>query len=201
MHFRTWLENFTGITPEDIRWWASYAQRLTFPSEEAARQWVFDRREHADRQSYASVFGISGPEYNRAFADAIPVWKSGKSFKIGKRIRKKAFSWDDVDVRPDSLERLQTAGYVNPFDGPSLGPLQLVPVVKLYKTESHADTPSGRAKVAAFARMLKEGDGYFVAVVHNEDGGIIDGHHRYEVAKLLKMRRVPAQLITFSEDV
>jgi hypothetical protein len=28
--------------------WAKYAQKMLFPSEEAAREWVFQKREYAD---------------------------------------------------------------------------------------------------------------------------------------------------------
>lgn len=187
---------FNGIDQESITWWANYAQRMTFRSEQEARQWVFDRRQHADRQPASQVFGVDGPEYNRAFADAIPLYQSGKSWKIGKRIRKKPFGWDEVDIRANTLEQLETAGYVNAFDGPILGPVQLVPIRKLYKVEDHSEKPAGVAKVQFLAQQVKNG-GYFKAIVYNEDGSILDGHHRYEAAKLLRMTKVPAQMVRY----
>jgi len=79
--FQAWLEakQFTGIDKESLNWWANYARGMNFKSEKEARDWVFDRRQHADSQSSAQVFGIDGPEYNRAFANAIPIYQSGKS--------------------------------------------------------------------------------------------------------------------------
>jgi ParB-like chromosome segregation protein Spo0J len=49
------------------------------------------------------------------------------------------------------------------------------------------------------ANKIKESQ-KFKAIVLNTDGGIIDGHHRFEAAKLLKMKTVPAQYVKFQED-
>jgi hypothetical protein len=192
-------KEFTGITPDSIKWWSNYAKNMVFKTEEEAREWVFRVMERSDQQPHSSIFGINGPDYNRQFSDALPLYQSGKSWKIGKRIRKKGFTWDDVDVRPNSLEFLETAGYVNPFDNPELGPVTLIPVSKLHKTEIHSETPQGKEKVWLFAQKLKGGDGYFMAVVYGSNGEIIDGHHRYETARLLKQTRVPAQLLTYDD--
>lgn len=203
MKFRIWIENkqFTGIKPDDIKWWSSYASQQIFPTEAAARDWVFKRREFADHEPHAAMFGgIDGPEYNKQFAQAIPVYQSGKSWKIGKRIRKKSFSWDDVEIKKNSLEDLETNGAVNMFDGPRLSPVKLVPLRLLNKTENHSDTAYGQAKIATIVNQIKSGEGYFKAIVYDPDGNIIDGHHRYEVARMLRMTKVPAQQITYSED-
>lgn len=191
---------FNGFNPGDVEWWTKYAQSLIFKTEEETKQWIFEKREWADKQSYQSVFGgPDGPEYNRAFANAVPLYKSGKSWKIGKRIRKKLFGWDDIHIEPNSLENLTSAGYVNMFDNPELGPVKLVPISKLYKTERHSETINGQAKVMWLAQHIKN-DGYFKAIVYGSDGEIIDGHHRYEAVKSLKLKTIPAQLLVISDE-
>lgn len=192
MDFKLFVE---ALDKEDIDWWSRYAGKLNFKTPEEAREWIFQRKQHSDSQPNAKFFGISGPEYNRSFANSMPIYKSGKSFKIGKRIRNKPFGWDDVEIRPNSLESLETAGYVNMFDGPELGPVQMVSVNKLYKTEDHAD--KNPIKVRVLANQIKSGEGYFKAIVYDDNGAIIDGHHRYEAAKLLRMTKVPAQQIRY----
>ena len=202
MKFRLWLETkeFSGLKPSDIEWWANYSVNKIFSTPEEAREWLFSRREFADRQSHAKVFGIDGPEYNRAYANSMPVYQSGKSWKIGKRIRKKPFSWDDVEIVKNNLEDLQANGTVNMFDGPKLGPVQLVPLRKLRKMETHSEKPAGQAKIHYIVNQIKNGTGYFKAIVYNDLSSIIDGHHRYEVARMLKMTKVPAQQITYPEE-
>jgi hypothetical protein len=203
MNFRTWLEakQFNGVDAESLLWWAKYAANMTFPTEQAARDWVFGRREHADSQPHASMFGgIDGPEYNRQFANAVPLYQSGKSWKIGKRIRKKPFGWDDVEVKKNSLEDLETNGSVNMFDGPRLSPVKLIPLRFMHKTENHSNTPEGQAKIALIVNRIKNGEGYFKAIVIDPDGNIIDGHHRYEVARMLRMTKAPAQQVTFESQ-
>ncbi len=194
------VKQFTGIKPDTVAWWASYTQNLTFKSEQEARDWLFRRAEWADQQSHVAAFGgPDGTEYNRAMADAMPLYKSGKSFKIGKRIRKKPRGWEEFTIIPNTFETLTTAGYINGFDGPTVGKVQLVPISKIYKTEKHSEEPRGIEKVERLYDAIEESQ-KFKAIVLNDDGGIIDGHHRFEVAKRMKMKTVPAQYVTYDEE-
>ena len=113
MNFRNWLENkiFQGITPEDINWLSNYARSRKFSTEQEARNWIFNRRQRSDAEHGAAV-GVDGPEYNRAFADNFPIYQSGKSFKIGKRIRnnENRFRLRDLEIKiPDWEYIVQTA--------------------------------------------------------------------------------------------
>ncbi|CAM6006571.1 unnamed protein product [Sphagnum balticum] len=77
------LRNREKLT-KDQEHWINYTKNTSFDSEQEARDWTFRRKQNADEQ-YGSMFGVSGPEKNRAFADSLPIRKEGKKFKIGPK--------------------------------------------------------------------------------------------------------------------
>jgi hypothetical protein len=182
------------LDKDDVRHWANYAQKLSFSTEQEAREWIFRKLENNDRQ-FGKVFGIQGPSKNRQFANEMPLYKQGNRFKIGVRIRPKRWSWESAEIRPNTLEELETAGYVNMFDNPTLSKVIVVPIRKIYPTESHSQTTYGQTKAAELASMIKEN--YFKPIVLNEDYSVIDGHHRLEAAKKIGLKTIPAQIVSY----
>src|SRR3990172_1782344 len=67
------------ITPGDIKHWSAYAQKISFGSEQEARDWIFRKLELAEQGSMGEVFGRKGLEYNRQYANQFPVYQSGKT--------------------------------------------------------------------------------------------------------------------------
>lgn len=178
------------ISNEDLRFWTDSYRTNSFETPEEAREFIFQQREHARKQGWGGT-----PEENRKFANEMPISKIGKKFKIGERPKKSELNWQTVEIKPNSTEVLATEGFLNPFDGERLGRTQIVPITKLVSNETHSQTPQGKLKVKSIALSLKSTSPYFVPIVIDESGNIVDGHHRYEAVKLLKLKTVPIQVI------
>lgn len=195
MNFKEWLKNqpFKGISPSDLEWWAKYAANLTFPSEKEARDWLFARRERAEKQPSAEVFGIDGPEYNRAFADAMPVYLSGKSFKIGKRIRNdNRFRLKSLEVRRPSLEELNMVAQAGSTADYKFHPVKWIPIRHSVSDQDvYARQPQEIEKIKNLAYQIKT-NGWIEAIIYDvSDYSIIEGQHRARAMAVLGFKTVP----------
>lgn len=184
-------------TPDKIDWIAKYAQNQIFKTEQAAKDWVFHKLEHWERQfSFGKKMGT---ENNRLIADAVPVYMSGKSFKLGKRVRKPKLSWKDIDIEKPSLIPLINAGFINPFDGYKVRGMKLLRTATLHMTEDHSYTENGVNRVYQYAHRIKE-DQTFLAIVVSQDGTILDGHHRFRaVQDVLKWKTIPCLVVELGD--
>lgn len=203
MNFKHWLEAkvFQGITKDNIIWWAKYASTKTFPTEQDAREWVFQRREYADRQSYAHVVGIDGPEYNRAFADAIPIYQSGKSFKIGKRIQKdNRLRLKDLKVRQPEWEYIIQTAQANGTEDFKVHPIQWIPVRYTVEDENDHYMTTEKTYITNLANQIKT-NGWIEAVIFEwHSKNIIEGQHRARAMRILGFNTVPGVGIEYVTD-
>ncbi len=188
-----------SLTSQDINWWSNYAQSMLFNSEPEARSWVASRLEAFDKQQ-GSIFGIDKTK-NQFIANSIPVYSQGKKFKIGRRIRNtNTFSWDQIDIRHNSLEELTTGGFVLAADVKKLGPVELISVQSLHGTDSNINLKN-QEWITKLSGQLKSGEvPYFKAIVYDANtNGLIDGHHRLEAVQLAGIKIIPAQGIEFRD--
>lgn len=204
MRFRQWLENktFTGITPDQIKWWSNYAANLTFPTEQAAKDWVFARKERADKEPASALFGVDGPQYNRAFADSVPIYQSGKSFKIGKRIRNdNRLRLNQLEVRKPGAYELNMAAQASALGEYDFIPLKWIPIKGMIDDKDvYATQQKEVDKIKNLAGLIKS-NGWIEAIIYGieEDGVpyIIEGQHRTRAMKLLGFNTVPGIGIKF----
>lgn len=181
--------------PGQIDHIANYTSKLTFKSPEEAREWYFRKLQHWDKQSWAAITGVNGPEKNRLIADSLPIYQSGKSFKIGKRIRAPKKTWDDIEIKEPSIAPLVSAGWLNPFDGYKVLGIQMKKVSDLHMTEDHSNTEGGQEKVHRYAQRIKD-DETFLAIIVDTQGTILDGHHRYRAVRdVLKWKTIPCLVV------
>ncbi len=189
--FYDWLNCKTLTEGLDVDWWSKYAISWTFASEEEARKWVVDKMLSFKKQ-WPSVHTETDDQINKE-ALAMPLYKQGNKFKIGKRIRKPRFSWEDLEIKPNSLQVLCTAGYINWADGPKLSAIKMVRISAIHPNE-HVNSEH----VLQLFNDIKNND-YFQAIVVDEQGSVVDGHHRLEVAKnFFKFKMIPVQIISYS---
>lgn len=194
LNFKIWLENkiFQGIKPSDVTWWANYAANMIFPSEITARDWVFHKREFSDRQVSATVFGIDGPEYNRAFADAIPIYQSGKSFKIGKRIRKdNRLRLKNLEVKvPDWEYVIQTAQAFSSEDF-KVHKIKWIPIRFTVSDKDDYYLVNQQDRIRRLADKIKD-NGWIEAVIYDyKNLNILEGQHRARAMRVLGFSTVP----------
>jgi hypothetical protein len=194
MRFKIWLENkkFNGIESKDIEWWSKYARSKLFSTEEEARSWVFERRQYADRQSYASLFGIDGEEYNRAFANAIPVYQSGKSFKIGKRVRsEKRFSLKNLKIKKPDWEYIIQTAQANGESDFKVHEIKWIPIRFTVDGQNDYYLMNQKNRIENLASEIKN-NGWIEAVIYDyESLNIIEGQHRARAMKVLGFNTVP----------
>lgn len=196
-------KEFTGITPDDVKWWSNYARSRIFKTSEEAREWVFYIRERADKAPYV-IGGIDGPEYNRKFADAIPLYQSGKSWKIGKRVREdKRFRLSDLKVKTPGIEYLNTTANANTEKDWELGGIKWLRISDLIGQESHYSYDIGNELeyIETLASKIKT-NGWIEAVVVGQTGfeyELWEGQHRTRALRALGFSTVPAYIIKIEE--
>lgn len=180
-----------AISKEDVIWWTDNYKQQTFSTSEEAREFIFQQKEYARRQGW----GGSTKE-NRRFATEFPIQKIGSKYRIGIQTQSKKLEWNSVQIQPNNQEELATEGFLNPFDGERLSKVKMVPITQLTTTEQHSQTPEGQLKVRSIASSLKKNSNpFFIPVVIEPSGFIVDGHHRYEAIKLLKLKEIPVQVV------
>lgn len=189
---------FTGITQESLNWWANYAVNHIFSSPQEAKDWIFNKREFADRQSHAPVFGIDGPEYNRAFADAMPIYQSGKSWKIGKRIRTdNRFRLNNLEVKRPSSEELNIIAQSN-----GSGEYKIHPVkwIKVSFSDDDYYMTSQKERIDNLANQIKTNNWIEAIVYDYASQTIIEGQHRARAIVKLGFNTVPGIGIEYLDD-
>lgn len=198
-------KEFTGITPDSIKWWSNYAQRKIFKSQEEARDWVFHVMERSDQQPHSSMFGINGPDYNRKFSDALPLYQSGKSWKIGKRVREdKRFRLSDLEVKRPDTEYLNEVANSNTAAGWEFGGIKWLRISDLIG-DGRSDSYSWGIEldsVKDLAYQIKT-NGWIEAVVVGQMGSVYElweGQHRIRALRVLGFSTVPAYIIRVDEE-
>lgn len=186
-----------ALSPINIEGLSNYFQNRTWPSKEDALASVLNLL-----RSDLDYRRTNEEDLTNFIEQQVPFYQTTKGWKVGfpvkkTRKQKKKFDWTDVTIKRNSLEQLTTAGYVNPFDGPELSPVKLVPVNSLHPTESGQDQNYIEATVS---KLLSGDKDDFKAIIHDINGSIIDGHHRWLIAKKLGMKTIPAQMVTFTDD-
>jgi hypothetical protein len=190
-------KQFTGWTDERVKFWTGYASSRLFKSPEEAREWVFYQLQRNDQLSYASSFGgINGPEYNRAAADAMPVYQSGKSFKVGKKIRKDyRLKWDDIEIRlPNWTSVIQTAEATDVREF-KVHKVDMVPIRSLLGPND-GNSIYSYGKESEYIKYLAQAiktNRWFEPILYEycENPYIMEGQHRVRAARLLGFTKVP----------
>ena len=198
-------KEFTGITPDSIKWWSSYARSRIFKTSEEAREWVFHIMERSDQQPHASMFGINGPEYNRKFSDAIPLYQSGKSWKIGKRVREdKRFRLSDLKVKRPDTEYLNEVANSNTAENWDFGGIKWIRINELIpdvSEDQHYSYGKGSEYVKNLGYQIKTNGWIEAVVVGQTDSGyeLWEGQHRTRALRILGFSTVPAYIIKVDE--
>jgi len=194
MNFKEWIKNkpFQGIKDSDIIWWAKYAQNKIFPDENAAREWVFKIRQFADQQPHAHVFGIDGEEYNRLFAQAIPVYQSGKSFKIGKRVRTdNRLRLKNLEVRNPDIVYVNQVAQANGESDYTIHKMKWIPVRFTVVDGNDYYMNNQKEYISSLAHQIKT-NGWIESVIYEWNSkNIMEGQHRARAMKILGFNTVP----------
>lgn len=198
MQFRMFLES---ISPDTLKWWSNYSKYKTFSTEQEAREWVFQRREFADKQTSAQIFGIDGPEKNRQFANEIPIYKSGKSYKIGKRIRNdNRFRLMHLTVKKPSLYEINMVAQANGESDYKIHPVKWIPLRKILpENDSWYSYGNELQRIKDLANDIKRNK-WIEAIIYDVKGNfVIEGQHRSRSLKLLGFNTVPAIGIEYDD--
>jgi hypothetical protein len=199
-------KEFTGITLDSIKWWSNYAKYQVFKTPEEAREWVFHVMERADQQPHSKMFGINGPDYNRKFSDAIPLYQSGKSWKIGKRVRKDTrFRLSDLRVKTPDIGYLNEVANSNTERNWELGGIKWLRISDLIvdaKEDRYYLWGRELDSIKDLAHRIKT-NGWIEAVVVGQMGSdyeLWEGQHRIRALRILGFSTIPAYIIKVDEE-
>jgi len=179
-----------AISLEDVKWWSENYSYKEFKTPEEASEFVYREKERARQQGWGGT-----EQESRWFANNIPTYKQGKNYKIGMKPKTSKFDWKNIRIKTNSAEELATDGWINIFDGEHLSPPRLMPISDVTPTESHSQTKEGQKKVKDIAQKLLEPNAWFLPIVVDQSGSILDGHHRYEAVVKLKVKTIPVQMV------
>lgn len=187
------------LSPEAIRRWSHYAASMKFETPEDARDWMFRKMELQDR----SGVNVYGPEKNRAIANAMPLYQSGKSWKIGKRVREdKRFKLSQLQVKRPTFEELDMVANSNTESDFEYAGVKWLKI---------SDLMSGEQDVYSWGRELEyikslaykiKTNGWIEAVIVGQfDNGyeLWEGQHRVRAMKVLGFNTVPAFIVKILE--
>lgn len=186
------------LSKEQIKNYSKYYQHRLFSSEQEARL-EFARSLRRDNDQYGDIFGRLSEEEILDMSKSVPVYKLKKHYKIGVRVRSRSrsFSWKNVEINKTYLYELE--GLVDTMRD-RLGPIKMVRISSIYPNETHSKTSHGINRVWDLAQYLKnDGDPKMKAIVIEDTGGVVDGHHRLDAAILLNQKMIPAQMLKRSE--
>lgn len=190
--FRNFIES-VEITPEAIKYWSNYLGGRRFGSEKEARDEIFRLKQKADSE-FGHVFKMDGPEYNRAFADAMPIWKSGNSYKVGKRITvDRRLRRSELKVVRPGIEELNMVAQSN---GESDYEFHLeiawLPIKDLISNDDvYAVQPNEIQKIRNLASEIKQNKWIEAIIYHYNEGWVIEGQHRTRAMQVLGFNTVP----------
>lgn len=194
MNFKNWFENkiFQGITPGDIKWLSNYASLRKFSTEQEARNWIFNHLQRSDSANYAPMFGINGPEYNRAFADNFPIYQSGKSYKIGKRIRTdNRLKLRDLQVKIPDWEYIVQTAQANGTEDFKVYKVKWIPIRFTVADQNDYYLTNQLNRLQNLADQIKNNKWIEAVIYDYDDLHIIEGQHRARAMKLLGFNTVP----------
>lgn len=199
-----------AVDPKKIDWWSRYTRSRFWHSPEEARDWIFSTRQHWDRQEPPSM--QYGAAFNRAFADAMPVYqlKMGKrerwskrvlTWKIGKPVRAQIprWSWKELEIRGNSQYDLyhtaEASGLVNYSYRKELIALKDLDLSG-YEGE--------RARIENLAKTIRTNE-YIERVIvarwSNGEMDLLEGQHRARAFKwVFRASHIPADVIEESPE-
>lgn len=198
--FIYFIENkiFNGIDSESIKWWSNYASQKTFSSENEARQWLFDRLEFGDKTSPFENW-INGTEYNKLFSEQMPLYKSGKSWKIGKRIRKdNRLKLKNLKIKRPDLYELNQIAQANGESDYVLHPVKWIRI-DFNKNDYYLTNPSELQRIEKLAEQIKQNNWIEAIVYDYNKGYIIEGQHRSRAMYIMGFKSVPGIGIEYYE--
>ena len=92
----------TAVPESAVRYWSTIMADRFFDSEQDARNEVFRICEHHSRQSWSTPEGKNTVPENRAFADALPLYREGDQWKVGRSVQ------EDIKVTPEIIRMART---------------------------------------------------------------------------------------------
>lgn len=171
---------------EDIEYWSNYSINMNFKSSDEAKKWIKNKLDIWYKQGL--IFG--DPDYS--IVDEMPIYKKGKYYKIGKPLKKKKLTWDDIEVEEAKIYHI-IGTTVNPMDIKKTIKTKFYPISKIHGTEKiYTD------RVNKIILEIKE-ENIFYPIVIDNNYAILDGHHRFEAIKKLKLKKIPALMIVLKD--
>jgi len=176
-------EIYDTLKKSDGSRYESYWSNRIFDTENEAKE-AFVRNIHHSNKQFGAVFGHSDPNEELKHIKIVP--HRGK-FKIKSAIpvkkERKQHSYNtDKDLISEQKHKW-TSNIGMPMD--SVFSSATIPVHEIHPTES-----VNQDKVASIMQHIKDG-GELPPILLDGGYGVLDGHHRLEAAKKLKIKNVP----------
>lgn len=182
-----------SVSAESIKWWSHYASEHKFETEEDARKWIARKAMLGDK----AMSREKTPEEYAEYAKEIPLYQSGKSWKIGKRIRiDKRLKMSDIEVRKPSRETLSNVANANGESGWKIVAPFIVKIYDLIPADEddflykRGNEPERMQNLAAKIRENLWIETPIVGIL-NKEFWLIEGQHRVRAMAILGFKTIP----------
>lgn len=191
---------------DKIKSWSSYASTRLFKTEQEAKDWIFHQLERSDNSGGLSqIFGVNGPEINKEIAEKTPLYISGKSYKIGKRIKQNnRLRKEQIEVKRPS-DNIHKVAQAQSSDDYQILPIKWYSIDLLIGSEHNDKFYMGSQLDSIKNLAIKIKNNLWISAVivaidsDNPEPWLVEGQHRTRAMRMLGFKTVPAITIKYEK--
>ncbi|MFA5490803.1 MAG: ParB/RepB/Spo0J family partition protein [Candidimonas sp.] len=189
-------------TDERVNWYSAYYRNHSFNTEDEARKHVFYRLQRADAEPHASLFGINGPDKNKFISNTVPIYTTGKKFKIGRPVRSDyRLRKSDLIVKRPSLSEINEIAQAQSTSDYDIVPIKWYRIQELIDPTDDYYLKNHRDRIGKLIKEIRKNKWIEAVVVAEGDGmdlWLVEGQHRTRALWLMGFKTVPAIKISYT---
>lgn len=180
-------------------WWVSRFRNRYYKSKEEALNDIHHAVEHSNNQVSTKIFGETDTQeiidaFNLIYLRGKNMWKLELKKQYQPKKKKKEYEYNT----DDDLIFKQKALWLDNY-GQQMGRFFENGEFKTNDKKIYGTESTQEWKVQNIMAKIKEGE-YLPPILLDYDFGILDGHHRWEAAKRLKVKTIPVIIYRYPEE-
>lgn len=184
---------------ENYNWWSSRFNKRYYKNKEDALHDIRHAVDHINNQASATIFSKTDPQkiidaFDIVYLPGKKMWKIELKKEHRKRPKKKEYKYETNS----DLIRKQKSLWLDNY-GQEMGRFFENAEFKTNDRKIYGTESIKEWKVRNIMEKIKEGED-LPPILLDYDFGILDGHHRWEAAKRLKVKTIPVIIYRYPEE-